>query len=161
MMAKFWCGTMGAEGAQFQNKLSGLFRLPLYLLFTALGLCGVFILICSLGRFRFAEFISVVDFTIFPAALVLCAAGCFGVMLVKRNIPAVLLFYFVILLMSGSFFFTVLKVMPARDQGKATRESFAKVEQIVGPDQPLLYFRIDQSLFYFLKRAPSPGNQRL
>ena len=46
--------------------------------------------------------------------------------------------------------------MPARDQGKATRESFAKVEQIVGPDQPLLYFRIDQSLFYFLKRAPSP-----
>ena len=26
----------------------------------------------------------------------------------------------------------------------------------MGPEQPLLYFRIDQSLFYFLKRAPSP-----
>ena len=156
MMAKFWCGTMCSEAAQPQSRLSGLFRLPLYLFFTALGLCGVFILICALGRFRFAEIISVVDFTIFPAALVLCAAGCFGVMLVKRNTPAVLLFYFVILLMSGSFFFTVLKVMPAMDEGKSTRTSFAKVEQIVGPEQPLLYFRIDQSLFYFLKRAPSP-----
>jgi len=156
MMAKFWCGTMGAKAAQPQNRLSGLFRFPLYLLFAALGLCGAFILICSLCRFSFAEFISAVDFTIFPAALVLCAAGCFGVMLVKRNTPVVLLFYFVILLMSGSFFFTVLKVLPARDEGKATRESFAKVEQIVGPEQPLLYFRIDPSLFYFLKRAPSP-----
>ena len=126
VMAGFWCGTMGAEAAQFQNKLSGLFRLPLYLLFTALGLCGVFILICSLGRFRFAEFISGIDFTLYPAALVLCVAGCFGVMLVKRNIPAVLLFYFVILLMSGSFFFTVLKVMPARDEGKANTGIFCK-----------------------------------
>jgi hypothetical protein len=46
--------------------------------------------------------------------------------------------------------------LPSKDPGKATRESFAKVEQIVGPEQPLLYFRIDPSLFYFLKRAPSP-----
>jgi len=156
MMAKFWCGTMCAEAAQPQNRLSGFFRFPLYILFTVLGLCGVFILICSLGRFRFADFISGIDFTIFPAALILCAAGYFGVVLVKRNTPVVLLFYFIILLMSGSFCFTVLKVLPGKDQGKATRDSFAKVEQIVGPEQLLIYFRIDQSLFYFLKRAPSP-----
>ena len=107
MVAKFWHGTMGAEAAQPQNRLSGLFRLPLDPFFAALGLCGAFILICSLGRFRFAEFISAVDFTIFPAALILCAAGCFGATLVKRNTPVVLMFYFVILLMSSSFFFTV------------------------------------------------------
>ena len=58
--------------------------------------------------------------------------------------------------MSGSFFFTVLKVLPSKDPGKVTRASFEKVEQIVGPEQLLVYFRIDQSLFYFLKREPSP-----
>ena len=154
MMARFWCSTIRA--APSESRLSGLFRFPLYIFFTTLGLCGFFVLICALGRFHFADFVSGIDFSIYPASLLLCAAGYLGIVLVKNNTRAILLFYFIILLMSSAFFFMVLKVMPAKDQGKATRESFAKVEQIVGPEQALVYFRIDQSLFYFIKRAPSP-----
>jgi len=156
MMAVFWSKNISAAVATTPHYLSRLFRIPLYLLFAGLGGCGLFLLFCAIGRFRFAEFISGIDFTIYPAALVLCVAGYLGITLVRKNAPAVLLFYFVILLMSGSFFFTVLKVLPARDQGKATRASFEKLEQIVGSEQALIYFRIDQSLFYYLKRAPSP-----
>jgi 4-amino-4-deoxy-L-arabinose transferase-like glycosyltransferase len=156
MMAVFWRSTLCSGSDVSRDRLSAPIRYPLNIFSAAVGLGGLFILICALGRFRFAHFITGIDFTIYPAALTFCAAGYLGIMLVRRNAPAILLFYFIIAVMTGAFFFTVQKGLPGMDQGKATRDSFLKLEQIASPVQPLLYFRIDPSLFYYLKHKPSP-----
>jgi 4-amino-4-deoxy-L-arabinose transferase-like glycosyltransferase len=156
MMAAFWRSVLYPGAAAPRDRLPASIRYPLYIFSAAVGLGGLFILVCALGRFRFAYFITGIDFTLYPAALAFCSAGYLGIMLVRRNAPAFLLFYFIIAVMIGSFFFTVLKGLPGMDQGKATRDSFSKLEQTAGPEQPLLYFRIDPSLFYYLKRKPSP-----
>jgi hypothetical protein len=62
----------------------------------------------------------------------------------------------VIITMMGLFFCIVVTVLPAIDEGKAMRTFLSSVEKAVPPGNTLAFYRIDQSLFYFLSRDPVP-----
>jgi len=156
MMARFWCDAITAERINPHKSLSNLFRIPLYLLFGILMLFSVAALLCAVFKVSFAEFLQPAGLTIYPACLLLGSVSLLGIYVTKQEVRIFAVFSLLIILMAGVFTYSVSIVLPNTNVSATTRLFVNKVESIVKPEDTLVYFRIDQSLFYFFKRDPSP-----
>jgi len=156
MMAVFWCAAIRSGKAALRDRLANFIILPLYLFFGALVLSSLILFIASPLKLAFASFLQPAGSAVFTILAFAAAAGLAGIALTtkKSSVPA--LFAMVIITMMGLFFCIVVKVLPAIDEGKAMRTFLSSVEKAVPPGNTLAFYRIDQSLFYFLYRDPMP-----
>jgi 4-amino-4-deoxy-L-arabinose transferase-like glycosyltransferase len=156
MTAKFWGAAIRSGEAALRDRLANFILLPLYLFFGALLLCSLGLSIAAPLKLAFASFLQPAGSAVFTILAFAAAAGLAGIALtVKRSsVPA--LFAMVIITMMGLFFCIVVKILPAIDEGKTMRTFLSRVEKAVPPGDTLAFYRIDQSLFYFLSRDPVP-----
>lgn len=156
MMAEFWCAAIRSGKTMLHDRLVNFIIVPLYLFFGGLVLCSLVLFIATPLKLEFAAFLQPVGTIVFIVLAFTAAAGLAGIVLTlnKSSVPA--LFATIIITMLGLFFCIVVKILPAIDEGKSMRTFLFNVEKAIPPGDTLAFYRIDQSLFYFLSRDPMP-----
>ena len=156
VMAGFWCAAIRSGKAALHDRLANFIMVPLYLFFGALVLCSLVFFIAVPLKLAFAAFLQPAGTAVFIILAFALAAGLAGIALTAKRSSVPVLFAMVIITMMGLFFCIVVTVLPAIDEGKAMRTFLSSAEKAVPPGNTLAFYRIDQSLFYFLSRDPVP-----
>lgn len=156
MMAVFWCAAIRSGKNALHDRLANFIIVPLYLFFGALVLCSLVLLIAAPLKLWFVAFLHYAGTAVYTILAFAAAAGLAGIALTAKRSSVLALFAMVIITMVGLFFCIVVKILPAIDEGKAMRTFLSSVEKAVPPGDTLAFYRIDQSLFYFLARDPVP-----
>jgi len=156
IIARFWYGcadTMRQKVCKMQLKK---LQMPCILFFIGIVIFGLYAILAVACKFKFEKFMQAGGASVYPVAILLCGAGLIGLTLSRRSKNTMVLFALITAIMLGMFYFCIFKIFPSRDASKSPRPFIQRIESIVKPEDALCYFLIDQSLFYYFKRDPSP-----
>ena len=159
LMARFWYENAICGKTEPQKSYPPLLRGTLHLFFGVLMVCSIGIPVGYLLKLHFVDDLGLPGDILYCMSVFTFCAGAVGNIFTFNKKNVILPLSVIMVTIALLFLCIVLMVFPSKNAGNSPRPFFERVEKTVSPEDTLVYYSIDHSLFYFLKRSPVPDMQ--